>query len=446
MKASEPTAQPRRAAMDWEGFFRDYRRPDFVPGYEILNKLGSGVFGEVYKARKTSIGKLYAIKFLRIQDERIADQVLRELEAVDHFAQVDHPNLVSIEDRGEVCGIPYIVMGYGGEETLKVLLRGESLPRERTLTLFRQVLTGVSALHQHAIIHFDLKPANIFIKGEVARVGDYGLSKLMSESRATLSMGRGTPHYMAPEMLDRRGDARSDVYSLGVILFEMLTGDVPFRGATEWEVLRRHERDLPPIPESLDPALRAVLARTLAKNPDGRYANAGALLAAFDQAIPGGSAAGSDAQAAVAGDGAPSGRRPRARRLLSACVARRAEEMSRRAGHIYGRHRVTVDQLRSEVHELLMSVRAATREGMRAGAAESARRTAGLQAGRREDVRRPASRAWLGLLLLPVHLPARVAWALLSGFVRAVFRVAAFAVLVGVLCVLVHLGLRWAIL
>ena len=290
MGATEQTTNRDRAdrtnrTMDWEGFFRDYRKPDFIPGYTIINKLGGGVFGEVYKARKTSIGKYYAIKFLRLQDERLSEQVLKELDAVDHFAQVDHPNLVSIEDRGDVGGIPYIVMGYGGDETLKSALRDGALPRERTLTLYRQVLEGASALHEHSIVHFDLKPANIFIRGEVARVGDYGLSKLMSESRATLSMGRGTPYYMAPEMLRRKGDARSDVYSLGVILFEMLIGRVPFNGDSEWQILKAHETELVEIPAEIPAPLGAFLLQCLDKDPARRFRHCRAQLAAFEAVL-----------------------------------------------------------------------------------------------------------------------------------------------------------------
>ena len=105
--------------MNWERFYQNYRKPGYVPGFEIVNKLGGGVFGIVFKARKESIGKHYAIKFLKLDDDSVKEAVTRELDAVGIFAQIDHPNLVSIEDMGEVDGIPYIVMGYAGEETLK---------------------------------------------------------------------------------------------------------------------------------------------------------------------------------------------------------------------------------------------------------------------------------------------------------------------------------------
>lgn len=270
--------------MDWERFYRNFRRPDYVEGYEILQKLGSGVFGEVYKARKRSIGKLYAIKFLRVEDPDLREAVLKELEGVKLLAQIDHPNLVSIEDQGQVDGIPYIVMSYAGDETLKDRLRRGPLPEGETLDLFRQVCAGVEALHARSVVHFDLKPANIYLKDGVARVGDYGLSKLLTQSRRTLSFGRGTPYYMAPEMLRRRGDHRADIYALGVILYECLTGRVPFEGETEWEVLRKHESEAVPFPPGLAPVYREILTRTLAKSPADRFPS----VAAFRRALPAG--------------------------------------------------------------------------------------------------------------------------------------------------------------
>lgn len=271
--------------IDWESFYANFRKPGYVPGYEIVNKLGGGVFGMVFKARKQSIGKDYAIKFLKVDDEVVRDAVLRELRTVDFFAQIDHPNLVAIEDKGEVDGIPYIIMSYAGEESLRKRLEAGRLSREEALRIFVQAARGVQALHERSLVHFDLKPANIFLKGDIARVGDYGLSKLITESRNSLSFGRGTPYYMAPEMLQRRGDARSDVYSLGVLLYECLTGDVPFRGDSEWEVLRKHEAQVPEWPADLDEADRRVLERCLAKDPEDRFQSAGDLLRALQAPV-----------------------------------------------------------------------------------------------------------------------------------------------------------------
>ncbi len=256
--------------IDWEAFYANYRKPDYVPGYEIAQKLGAGAFGIVFKARKHSIGKDYAIKFLKVDDAAVRDAVLHELDTVRLFAQIDHPNLVSIEDMGHVSGIPFIVMGYAGEETLGRRLQTGKLPRDEALRIFMQVSRGVHALHERMLVHFDLKPANIYLKGDAARVGDYGLSKLVTASRRSLSFGRGTTYYMAPEVLHRKGDHRSDIYSLGVLLYECLVGHVPFQGDTEWEILKKHETEAPSYPQDLAASDRVVLEACLAKDPDDR--------------------------------------------------------------------------------------------------------------------------------------------------------------------------------
>jgi serine/threonine protein kinase len=279
---SVDVAHSPRPRIDWESFYRNYRKPGYIPGYEVINKLGGGVFGMVFKARKESIGKDYAIKFLKVDDEVVRDAVLRELETVRYFAQIDHPNLVSIEDKGEVDGIPFIIMSYAGDDTLRTRLDSGRLGRDAALKCFLQAARGVQALHERSLVHFDLKPANIFLKGDIARVGDYGLSKLVTESRNSLSFGRGTPYYMAPEMLHRRGDHQSDIYSLGVILYECLTGDVPFKGDSEWEVLKKHELAEPVFPPSIGNLERRVIERCLAKRPEQRYSSVREMLHAFD--------------------------------------------------------------------------------------------------------------------------------------------------------------------
>ena len=257
--------------MDWETFYSSFRSPDFIPGYEIEHRLGGGAFGEVYKARKHSIGKSYAIKFLKVDDGAQKDAVERELEQVGHFAAIDHPNLVTIEDMGTVLGVPYLVMGYAGEQTLGKRLERGDLSRKEALSFFIQTCRGVLALHDRRLVHFDLKPSNVFIHGDVARVGDYGLSKLMTEGRLTLSFGRGTPHYMAPEMVRGRADHRADIYSLGVILYESISGRVPFEVRSGAGIVVR-ESDAPPdFSEDFPADLRRVAERCLRLEPEKRY-------------------------------------------------------------------------------------------------------------------------------------------------------------------------------
>lgn len=127
-------------------------------------------------------------------------------------------------------------------------------------------------------MHFDLKPANIYLRGDVARIGDYGLSKLVTRSQNSLSFGRGTPYYTAPEILGRKGDHRSDIYSLGVMLFEMLAGEPPFRGDSEWEVLRKHEEAEVVFPASIGGTERRVIECCMLKDPAQRYSQVRELL------------------------------------------------------------------------------------------------------------------------------------------------------------------------
>lgn len=267
--------------MDYESFYQELRQPDFISGYEILQKIGGGVFGEVFKARKKSIGRLYVIKFLKTESEAQRQIIEKELASLTNFAQIDHPNLVGIEDQGVVCDIPYIIMTFAGDQTLADRLARGPLAPEALDSVFHQILFGVEALHQRSIVHFDLKPANIFIKEDTVRVGDYGLSKLLSESRQSLSFGRGTPYYMAPEVMRRKGDLRSDVYSLGAILYELVTGKVPFEGDSDWEVLKKHEVEPLQFPVGFPPTYRGLVETAMSKNPEDRFPSAVAMRNAF---------------------------------------------------------------------------------------------------------------------------------------------------------------------
>jgi serine/threonine protein kinase len=270
--------------MDWESFYNRFREPDFIPGYEIQNRLGGGAFGEVYKARKASIGKAYAIKFLKIDDDAQREAVERELEQVRHFAAIDHPNLVTIEDLGTAMGVPYLIMGYAGEDTLARALKSGRLEPGAAFQYFVQACRGVLALHDRRLVHFDLKPSNIFLKGDIARVGDYGLSKMMTDGRLTLSFGRGTPQYMAPEMIKNRADHRADVYSLGVILFESLTGKLPFESTVPGTISVREDDRPPAFPPAFPAPMRGAVERCLRLSPDDRYPGVGELLVALGQA------------------------------------------------------------------------------------------------------------------------------------------------------------------
>ncbi len=269
--------------MDWELFYSSFRKPEFIPGYEIQNRLGGGAFGDVYKARKVSIDKSYAIKFLKIDEATSRAAIERELEQVRHFSAIDHPNLVTIEDMGVAQGVPFLVMGYAGEDTLARRLKRERLSQASALSFFVQTCRGVAALHERRLAHFDLKPSNVFLKGDAARVGDYGLAKLLIDGRQTLSFGRGTPQYMAPEMLKNRADHRADIYSLGVILFELYSGRLPFETSPDAGVVLREDDSPPQFSADFPPRLRPVVECCLRIDPANRFAGVPQLLAALGQ-------------------------------------------------------------------------------------------------------------------------------------------------------------------
>jgi len=269
--------------MDWEAFYNSFRRPDFIPGFEIENRLGGGAFGDVYRARKSSIGRPYAIKFLKVEDDDQRTVVERELGQVRHFAAIDHPNLVTIEDIGVAMGVPYVIMGYAGDETLARRLRAGELTVREALEVFTKTARGVHALHERNLVHFDLKPSNVFLDGDDARVGDYGLSKLLDGGRMTLSYGRGTPMYMAPEILRSRADHRADLYSLGVILFESLAGRVPFQPDEIGGLVLREEDAPPEFPAGFPDAARRACEACLRLSPDDRVGTVVELLALLGQ-------------------------------------------------------------------------------------------------------------------------------------------------------------------
>lgn len=275
---------PAAAMIDWERFYARFREPGFVPGFEIENRLGGGAFGEVYRARKVSIDKPYAIKFLKIDGEVERQVIEREIGQARLFAALDHPNLVTVEDVGSAEGVPYLVMGYAGEDTLARRLKRGALEPAAALALFTQICRGVLALHDRNLVHFDLKPANVFLKGDQVRVGDYGLAKLVADGRQTLSFGRGTPLYVAPEVLSGRADQRADIYSLGVILFECVAGKPPFAPDSGLGAILR--RDEAPIrfPAEFPATLKTVVERCLEREPARRYQSVADLLGDLGQA------------------------------------------------------------------------------------------------------------------------------------------------------------------
>lgn len=256
--------------------------------YEILSILGQGSMGVVYKCRHDILGRVVAIKTLRIQrnsDDRSQMRFEREARAA---SRLEHPNLITVHDFGYTSqGVPYLVMDFvSGTPLYDILKRERYMVAERAVNLFAQVCDGLYHAHQRGVIHRDLKPANILVvprenDTETVKIVDLGVAKIVhgaeEESEAITRTGEvcGSPIYLSPEQcMYQELDARTDIYSLGVCMYESLTGGPPLRGATVYDTIYMHVHDTPrPFPPEmqLPRKLEEIIFRCLAKNPTDRF-------------------------------------------------------------------------------------------------------------------------------------------------------------------------------
>jgi tRNA A-37 threonylcarbamoyl transferase component Bud32 len=265
----------------------DPTRPT-IAGYEVLGQLGRGGMGVVYKARDVKLNRLVALKVIRAGSHLDEGALARFRTEAEAIARLRHENVVRIYALGEHRGQPYLVLEYVEGGSLDRLLRGRPLPARRAAALALKLARAVEHSHQYLIIHRDLKPANVLLTAEgEPKVTDFGLARDLDASRMTQSGAvMGTPGYMAPEQaagdVKRIGPA-TDVYALGAILYEMLTGRPPFQGGNVLEVLAKVGAQPPQPPRLLNPAvpppLEAICLTCLQKAPEQRYASAAALAA-----------------------------------------------------------------------------------------------------------------------------------------------------------------------
>jgi hypothetical protein len=309
---------------------------NFTPGlvllerYRIIGLLGRGGMGEVYRADDLKLGQPVALKFLPRHLAADAGRLERFYAEVRLARQVSHPNVCRVYDVGEVDGNAFLSMEYvDGEDLASLLKRIGRLPSDKALEISRELCAGLAAAHDRGVLHRDLKPANVMIDGRGrARITDFGLA--VAAGAATNGEISGTPAYMAPEQLAGMGaSVRSDVYALGLVLYELYTGRKAFDGATLQELTRKHSESTPAAPSAiapgLEPAVERVILRCLEKDPAARPGSAAQIM----KALPGGDplaaaiAAGetpSPEMVAAAGEpGAISP--PRARALLAGLAA-----------------------------------------------------------------------------------------------------------------------------
>jgi len=250
-----------------------------VGRYEIVEELGRGAMGVVYKAKDPTIGRTVALKTLRLDVHGLdAAEMVRRFQNEARAAGVlSHPNIVTIYDAGECDGIFYIAMEFIQGTTLHELLAEHHiLPTEEIIQYSRQICKGLDYAHSHGIVHRDVKPANIMITANgTVKIMDFGIAKAGGSMTSTGQV-LGTPNYMAPEQVKGRPlDGRSDLFSFGVILYEMLTGEKPFVGQNVTTIIYKIVNENPIAPRDLDvtvhPGLSAIVTRALAKSPEERY-------------------------------------------------------------------------------------------------------------------------------------------------------------------------------
>ena len=266
--------------------------------YEIIAELGRGGMGVVYLAKDPLIGRVVATKTLRLSEE---DAGMSHAELTEYFqteaqaaGRLTHPNIVAIYDVGESDGVYYITMELVNGKSLQAMLdSGEKFPATRLLRIMEQICSALEFAHHNGVVHRDIKPANIMLtKDDFVKITDFGTAKILQYGASRQNEVMGTPAYMSPEQI--RGKAvneRTDIFSLGVMLYEMSTGQKPFQGKDTAEILYRilHEEPVPPhqVNPSISLGVSSTILKALTKSPFLRYESCGDLLEDLKHYRPG---------------------------------------------------------------------------------------------------------------------------------------------------------------
>jgi Tol biopolymer transport system component/tRNA A-37 threonylcarbamoyl transferase component Bud32 len=260
--------------------------------YRIIEQIGEGGMATVYKAYQPGLDRYVAIKVLpplHAKQPGFSERFEREAKAI---ANLNHPNILPVFDSGQQDGYTFIAMRYvEGATTLKTVM-GPSLDLGQAVNLIGQIAAALDYAHQQGIVHRDVKPSNVLMDGDWALLTDFGLAK-MTETSVKLTgtgVGIGTPAYMSPEQGKGEAvDQRTDIYALGVILFEMLTGQIPHDAETPFAIVLKRATEPLPLPRSINPnipeAVERVTLKALSANPDDRHQTAGELAQALQQAV-----------------------------------------------------------------------------------------------------------------------------------------------------------------
>ena len=258
--------------------------------YRIVREIGRGGMGVVYAGHQTELDRPVAVKVLAPHlawEKTFVDRFLHEARMA---AKLNHPHIVTIYDVGQQDNVYYLVMRLVEGKPLKDIIAQEgAIPLARTVGILAQLAEALDFAHSHGVIHRDVKPGNILVeRGDQVTLTDFGVARAAEGTRLTATgITLGTPEYMSPEQaLGQPTDARTDVYSLGIVLYEMLTGRVPFHADTPLATLMQQAQNPPPRPRSIVPSMpqevEEVILKTLSKQPDGRYASAGEFARTLD--------------------------------------------------------------------------------------------------------------------------------------------------------------------